>query len=341
MELQGLQRCICGFYVLVAFVVAQPQFDHRTLLGLGTPSSDPDLDEVSGAFEIKVVARTDDISRRWQRLFQFGTVLESDGYHTVSLSHVWAQPDLRFQVHSGIGSTQELYAHGVVDEGVVTTWTVGVDETLRMYIKKNGVEVASRPDGKLPAAVSRPIKYIGRSFWAADDDHVGAVLGIQFVKGGNSSSVRLPLEWMNYPGQLNGSGFVVSGYARFNDVVSGSWQRVFDFSDGSSTTTVNLGQRAASRDLRLEVNNGGTTMVLDANDTIVDQEMAFWEVGIAQAGLAWIRKNGNVVASDASFQLPIALFRHDNRFGYSHNPSHDPLNGVVLGVRIDREADTS
>ena len=313
-----------------------PRFDHRTALGIAPPPSYPDLDEISGPFEIKVVARIDDVGRRWQRLFDFGTQLETDDHHSVSLAVIYGRPGLRFQIHDGTG-IKKLEVESVVDEEVVTTWTVGVDATLTMYIKKNGALVGYNPDGTLPAAVPRPIKYIGKSVWAQDDDLLGAVLGMHFVKGGTSNS-SLPLEFMNFPGQPNGAGFVVSGYARFNDVANRSWQRVFDFSDGNSGALVLFGQVGSTDTMRLQVHNGGGVFsTLDVSNAIVGQEMAFWEVGVANDGLAWIRKNGVVLDQQANFTIPSAVFRPDNLFGYSINATHDPLDGVVIGVRLDKQ----
>ena len=336
----GVKRCLYTIPVLLSSSQATtvPQFDHRTVLGITPPPSYPDLDEISGPFEIKVVARIDDVGRKWQRLFDFGTQLDTDEHHAVSLAVIDGRPGLRFQIHDGT-EIKTLQVEDIVDEEVVTTWTVGVDATLNMYIKKNGASVGSEPNGTLPADVPRPLKYIGKSLSAQDDDLLGAVLGMHFVKGGTSNS-SLPMEWMNFPGQPNGGGFVASGYARFNHVVNRSWQRIFDFSDGSFGTLILFGQVGSTSTMRLRIiknpipDSDGT---LDVDNAIVGQEMAFWEAGVTNDGLAWIRKNGVVLDQKPNFTIPGAVFRHELRFGSSRFSSHDPLDGVVIGFRLDKQ----
>lgn len=328
------------FFLLFLNVHAQPYIQHhRSRLGLGTPPSEPDLDEISGPFELKFEARFDDLSRNWQRIFDFGRQLNSDDHDTISLAAPTGTTNLRFIVN-GEGEKKELYAYSVIEEGVLTEWTVGVDETRRTYIKKNGVEVASLTDGVWPDAVERMYKYIGRSLWDADDDLLGAVLGLQFVKGGTSSN-GLPLQWMNFPCHTLGRGFVVTGYARYDDL-SSQWQRIFDFGNGPQQGVINFGQRQGRATMRLEVDNranGGSWDFLDApSDIIVLGEWAFWEVGIHSNGTAWISKNGVVLNSDADFPVPGNIFRRSNLFGYSNsNTGDDPLRGAILGVRVDLE----
>ena len=353
----GLRRaatdaCVCVVHVTIVWcllLLAQTDansvknatnFDARSRLGLMPAPSYPELDEISGAFAIIVVVRFDDVATGFQRILDFGN--GDDAVDAIILTQQQATNNILLQVARG-GTTRFCVAHNEIDEGVVTTWEAGVDDTSRMYIKKNGVEVASFANGVLPTqGVVRQSKLIGQSNLNNHNDLSGAVLDLEFVKGAQSHS-GLPNEWTNFPNQLRfGTGFVLSAYIRFDNLSTNrEWQRAIWMGNGQFDSSVSLGQESNTKHMAFSIHNTASEgMMLVAPNTIVEGEMSFWQAGVTDTGYAWIRKNGTIVASQAGFLLPNSNFRKKALFGYSDSPGHSPLAGVVLGARVDHQHDS-
>lgn len=296
------------------------------VLGLTVSNADESNvpEQITGAFTAEVSARFDNLrGGQWQRVFDFGNGPASDN---VLLTQLGPGNDMSLEVWRD-GVNHRVFAAGAIIEGELADWRVGVDPTGLMWIEKNGVRIASGP-GAVPRDVYRANMLFGDSNWAADTTHIGAILGHDITNQDESSDRGL----MNIPGQIRGA-FTVQVSARFDDVKTRSWQRVFDFGNGPEFDNILFGQLANTNNVVLDVWREGTRYRVVAGNAINPGELAIWKVGVAKTGLMFIEKNGNRLAETPGM-VPRDVTRKNLLVGYSNWLADANLDGVVLGLRV-------
>lgn len=305
------------------------------------PPNTPDIPEITGPFTITVVARFDDIAGgSHQRLVDFG-----DGPITnnIILSQQRNTNNMRLKVWSndGLGTTYEVRASNALTQGTTDTWEAGVDATGLMTIKKNGVKLAEAM-GAVPLPSVRSQKLIGKSHWTADDDLIGAVLGLKVTNHNENQGFR-QLEFLNIPAQVFGNAFEASVYARIDNLNGDVFdQRIFELGNGSDDV-VTFSQYSNTTGIVLEVQQDSASYqcFATANSPLQVGEMALWRVQVtstASMAIFRIEKNGSQL-SECRFVglsgLPKSVVRQNLFIGKSNSASSRTTQGVILGLRID------
>ena len=160
-------------------------------------AAEGDLEDITGAFEIEVVARFDDLlSGYWQRVLDIGN---GPAQNNILLTQVENTSDISFELFQG-DDVYRVTAGNAIVEGEVATWTIGVDPGGLMYIEKDGARLAEA-SGVVPGAMLRANELLGRSNWVEDSPLDGAVLGIDVTQDGEASDGG----FLNEPVQINGA----------------------------------------------------------------------------------------------------------------------------------------
>ena len=312
----------------------------------GEPPTEPELPEITGPFEIIVRVRFDDWSAgSFQRVFDIAAGLSLD---TITLSQADSTRTMMLGIETcadGNGNAVVLSEPDVIENGVIATWTVGLDPSGLLYMIKDGVMVGNTTTTCVPRNVPRPRKYIGFSQHNSHTPLHGAVLGIRIR---NLPSLRSLSDFAfeNIPGKI-GRDFTATFYARFDQLGStaahpqGS-QHIFEFAKSASephTNQVYFAQVGDTADVELFIEYDGDTYSLIAPDAIVVGEFAYWHVEIDD-GLMSIHKNST---AGTSFMVEKNYPNLDDirgrrklmLIGESSDALNRPLDGVVLGLRFD------
>jgi hypothetical protein len=148
------------------------------------------------------------------------------------------------------------------------------------------------------------------------------------IRGVTSTTTRL----LHVTDEITGA-FVVIVSARFDNVTSGWYQRVFDFGNGAEQDNIALGQIASSNDMYLLIVIGDKKTRCIATNAIVQGEVATWKAGVNSDGLQWLEKNGNRVCTIQG-QIPRNVVRTKKLIGQSNWAADTPLKGAVLGIDV-------
>jgi LmbE family N-acetylglucosaminyl deacetylase len=283
------------------------------------------MDNISGAFEIEVVARFDDLGGGyWQRVFDIG---DGPNSNNLILSQYENTSDMMFVLYQD-GTAYRVTAPEAIVQGETATWNVGIDPDGLMWIDKNGMRLAE-DQAAVPADVVRVNELLGQSNWTEDTPLDGAVLGIDVTNDGAANDTDL----LNNPVQIDGA-FQLESIVRFDDLSRGEDQRVFDFgSDG--TDSILLTQVTGTNDLRFEIQQDGQVFSVTAPDAIVEGEWALWSVGADADGLMWLEKDGARLVETLGV-VPNDVDRADLYIGSSSASGNDALDGVVLDLTISQ-----
>ncbi|NEU13732.1 hemolysin [Methylobacterium sp. BTF04] len=264
----------------------------------------PDLAaDINGAFTANVHARFDDLDAGgWQRVFDLGNGPNADN---VLLGQVGTSSDMQFSIVNG-DKSGTIVAKNAIVEGQEATWTTSVNEAGWMRLFKDGVSVAEG-QGVVPKDVDRANEFVGKSNWASDTPLVGKVSGLEIV-----AHKAIP--------EIHGA-FKVFAEARFDDLDSGSFQRIFDTGNGPESNNIWLGQFENGDDMVFEILTGSTKHRITAADSIVEGEMAKWQASVDDSGTMRLLKNSTLVA-EGHGAVPLDVFRTSDLIGKS-NWSHD------------------
>lgn len=134
------------------------------------------------------------------------------------------------------------------------------------------------------------------------------------------------------PAQIDGA-FRVDATVRFDDVIGGYWQRVFDFGDGPSTNNIVLSQIENTTDLMFEMWQDGSVYRVTAENAIVQGETATFSVGAEPDGRIWLSKDGNLLAEGEGI-VPADVERVNLLVGESNWPEDEPLIGEVSVIDV-------
>jgi hypothetical protein len=298
------------------------------------PPNVPVIPEITGPFEVHVTVRFDKLSAgSWQRCFDFGN---GPFQENIYLSQERNTDDMIFTiVHNG--RQDDIFIANAIRQGVVDTFVAGVDRSLNMYLKRNGVLLLSKAIAALPPPnITRSLKKIGESNWSGDKPLAGVVLGLKVINLNDNPLTVDPfteMSLLNLPGQIYGA-FIASFYLRL-DNLSISNQRIFDFNNGSSTEVVML--TVSGSKMKLEVRSSGiANKSCEFTHGAALNEMNFWHVGIDGLGQPVIRKGTTTFGIMCNLIVPPTVFRRYMEFGSSAwDATSKPLDGVILGFRVD------
>ena len=294
---------------------------------LETQASLHDVEDVTGAFEIEVIARFDDVAGGyWQRILDFGNGPNSNN---LLLTQAENSNDLMLALYQD-GTVYRVIAENAIVEGETATWNVGIDPTGEMWINKDGVRLAEGP-GAVPANTPRANELLGASNWAEDSALDGAVLGIDVTNlGEDVDGGRL-----NTPEQIGGP-FQLDVITRFDDLSGTANQTVFEFGTGGDA--VRLQQLGTSEDLRFTLVQDGVSYDVTAPDALVQGDWALWSVGIDPDGRMWLEKDGLLLTEGAGV-VPAAIDRQPLLIGSSSLAEGGALDGVVMDLTIAEQAE--
>ena len=306
------------------------------------PTGDPNLPEITEAFEATVHIRIRKLRNRFQSIFHWTTADQSESIYIGHRDGGGSGPITMLAI-TRAGVTETCFATTLIAEKQNTVLQFSVDSTGTGSIIIDGTQVASCGGMGVPINVPRD-HFLGNSPLDGDGVHIemeGSITGLRITNDEDiphhpSSAFRL----LSFPGQSFGKGFVASFYARYNALgMSSDFQPVFDFGNGADSDNIWCGQEAKTTRMRCEVFygvGGPAGEVIEApNGSLVAGEFAFWHIGLDDNGRFSIQKNGVQVAAK-DIAMPNAVFRRNMLISYDHRDIEDMLEGVVLGFRLDR-----
>lgn len=331
-------------FLFVCFLVFLSTVDTHNLgehgLSNVNPAGDPMLPAITGYFEVELRASFhSDVTEDFLTILEYAAVDESIWFgHIVSPTGTsWVQ--LFVETSAEVDPSICIVSDSItLDTMYAFKFGVDTDNTARIY--KDGIEVATCQNFIKPANVPRT-HYLGHGTFEQRfinvRPHDGTISGIRVRNLEEPLNPRTAFELMNFPGQPFGKSFVASFYARFDDLQTRQWQRVFDFGNGAGQDNIMCSQWVTTTDMVCGLLLGGTAYTVVAPGTIVPDEFAFWHFGFdIPGGELWIEKDGTrFAAATHAITTTGALFRSDLLFGQSNFPNDDGLDGVVVGFRLD------
>ncbi|KQQ26433.1 hemolysin [Methylobacterium sp. Leaf123] len=259
--------------------------------------------DIDGAFTASVKARFDDLDAgAWQRVYDFGNGANSDN---VFLGQIGTSSDMHFTIINGDESGTIVAANAIV-EGEEATWTTAVDEAGWMRLFKDGTMVAEG-QGVVPKDIDRANEFVGKSNWSGDTPLVGTVSDLTITPH-------------NAIPEIDGAVKVIAE-ARFDDLDSGTYQRIFDTGNGPENNNIWLGQVDQSDSMAFEILTGSTKHRITAPGAIKEGEMAKWEASVDDSGYMRLLKNDALVA-EGQGEVPLDVLRMNDLIGKS-NWSYD------------------
>ncbi|TBX16086.1 hypothetical protein TK43_17905 [Roseovarius sp. JS7-11] len=302
--------------------------------GIAMPPLEPtfplgDVEDISGSFELQVVARFDDLTGGyWQRLIDIGS---GAGGNNILLTQVENTGDIMFALYQD-GTTYSVIAPGAILEGETATWTVGIDQDGLMWLDRDGVRLG-QTQAVVPDDSLRPNELLGQSNWADDSPLIGAILGVDITNAGDVvDGGRL-----NIPEDINGA-FQVDAVVRFDDLRAGEDQTVFTYGNADNGSAIRLFRVADSNDIRFEIVEAGQLYSVTAPDAISEGAWAMWSVGTDTDGTIWIERD-SVRLVDAAGTVPTGFLAEDATIGAMGSAGGGRLNGVVLDLTVSTPLD--
>lgn len=136
--------------------------------------------------------------------------------------------------------------------------------------------------------------------------------------------------------QLSGA-MTFTASARYDNLLLGLNQRVFDFGNGDLQDHVWLGQVLNTSDMAFEIVDNGVAYRVTATDAIVEGETALWTARVEENGLMTIFKDGVELASAMGVVVG-GVDRVSNLAGESNFILDTDLSGAVHGYGIHNGA---
>lgn len=337
----------CSVTALIAAILLRSAVGHDLgvhRLSGENPSGDPILHEIEGAFEVELPVRFNIIGNpgSFFTLFEYSSPANDDNTiwfgQEFSSDPNFRRSFLRVKVN-GVVKDCAGPSNVLLDDSVYT-FQFGVDAANIASVHQGGTKLFECPSFIPPINTARN-HFLGEgtydSLYSGVFSLDGAILGIRVTNLGQNQHPRDAYKFRNFPGQSFGSPLVASFYARFDSIIlSRPFQRVFDFGNGAGVDNILCGQYLIFPDMMCEVHQGEITHRIIAFNAIVEGVFAFWHFGVDADGTYWIEKDGVRVSQPFSGILPVPVFRKDLRFGKSNFVGDANLDGVVLGLRLDR-----
>lgn len=220
-----------------------------------------------------------------------------------------------------------IKAEAALEQGVETTWKVGIDINNKMFIRKNGALVAEAA-GAVPASMKRSKMLVGRSSWATNNYLNGAVLGID-VHTANSVNNQ---DFLNKPVKITGA-FEAKVHVRFDKLPRfvAKNQRIFDLGNGENQDNIFLGRHGDSKSLEFGIVVNGVKKSVIASNVLEQNEFGFFTVRCDATGKMSIIMDSNVVAEGAG-HVPANVDRANMLVGKSNWKDDAIFEGAILGL---------
>lgn len=303
---------------------------------------------ITGAFQLDVAVRFDDLELRGDQSVY--SAQSAEGSDSLRLTQLGTSNDMLFEVVQG-GVTHQLVAEDAIAQGEIRYWSIGVDESGRMWLEQEGAPLGEARIA-VPQAVPLSEIEIGGTL-AAGTAVDGVVVDLAIATSGGVDPADpdpdpadpdpadpdpvLPDLPTDGPVQIDGA-FQVDVTARFDAVMGdSSWQRIFDFGNGPGGDNILLAQYENTTSLTLQLWQEGQVHSVTAEDAIVQGESADWSAGIDPEGRMWIAKDGSLLA-EAQGVVPADVERANLLVGQSNWAEDAPLQGEVIGLSITQGA---
>lgn len=154
--------------------------------------------------------------------------------------------------------------------------------------------------------------------------------GVLFARA-NQQYIELPTLVQNNPNFNN--GFTVTAWAKFS-ASAGSWERVFDFGNGTNINNIFLGRQGTSNNLVLGIHDPGTDNYLVANNAISDTNWHFWGATCDGIGGCKLYKDGVMIAQSTTMKIPANVARTKNYLAKSNWSPDAYLEGGVDEFKV-------
>lgn len=231
---------------------------------------------------------------------------------------------------------EEQYARAAAIVSIIRTQQAGVLRLFDLSLSAGGM-----PDGGALAAILEevgtqvPAVASGTGAVSPGAGAAGAVASVGDAS--DPASLDFDFSWMNGDAAPSFSGadqlspaMTITASARFDDLASGSYQRVFDFGNGEAQDNVWLGQVGSTNDMRFEVVRDGVKYNVTAAGVIVEGETALWTARVDEDGMMTIFKDGVSVAEGQGVTIE-GVDRTSNLAGQSNFAADSDLIGTVNG----------
>ena len=272
------------------------------------------LADIDGAFVATATARFDNLAGgTFQRIFDTGNGPASDN---VWLGQVGSSRDMAFDIYEG-AVKHSIVAKDAIVQGQEATWTASVNDHGVMRIFKDGMMLAEG-QGVVPRDVDRAKEFIGQSNWGWDTPLIEKVASVDIAP----AKMAIP--------EIHGA-FTAYAEARFDDLRSGSFQRIFDTGNGPDADNIWLGQVGQSDDMAFEILTGSVKHRIVASHAIVEHQTADWQASVDDHGLMRIFKDGHLLAQGQG-SVPADLLRSQDHIGSSSWSWDAVLKGAVTDL---------
>lgn len=151
----------------------------------------------------------------------------------------------------------------------------------------------------------------------------------------NQQYVELPTLQASKP-NFN-DGFTVTAWAKFSGT-AGSWERIFDFGNGTNSNNIFLGREGTSTNLMLGIHESSSgSQYLPATGAISDTNWHLWAVTCSGATCT-LYKDGVALTSSSSMKIPSNIARTKNYIGKSNWSVDAYLEGGVDELKVFDES---
>lgn len=297
--------------------------------GEGT-TSEPDLPQITGAFDVELLVRFNMVTGQFQNLFQY---TDPGGANTIELLQndnvLWLQINLAFCNVAGIPV--------VLGQNYMLRFGVTPDNIA--YIFRDGVLEKVCHGMPVPANLQRDI-FLGDGPSATALR--GAVVGIRVLHWEQETPYSQVIMGLNIPGQAFQDGLEATFHARFDSLGDRSEQRAFEFGTGVGANLNWCGQMSNTTTMECGIVEDGVPYVVTAPNAIEEGVFAFWKFRVESGGTFRLEKNDGAQVWEVTHPMVprTRIFRQLHFFGDSANVANDDLDGAVIGVRLQRLGDS-
>lgn len=300
-------------------------------------STTPYIPVITGPFYVEIEVQFYDLSKTWQRMFDFAT--DSSSHHIFLTKHGSSPGNVAVQYTDDSGNGHWLSVDNVITTGAADLWRVGVGSDGLLSLHMNGILLESEK-GVVPptGAVLRDQQNLGMSAPSGSNSLDGVISNLKVQ---NLSDPEVPLfrSLANLPSQVLRESFIASVYVRFDETSGRPDQPVFDFRGASGNHVIRFRQSGSGTAVALDlIQDGLQTTCTTLTGAIIEEEMALWK--IQMDGTSWkIQKEGSgsaVTHTCTGMATPVSTLRTVMRIGES--PGLPIFEGVVLGLRLDTDS---
>ncbi len=273
-------------------------------------------------FFAKAVVHFDNLGGgAWQRVFDYG---DGPATNNILLTQVISGNTLRFSFWKD-NVEHFLDVPGAIVQGESATFITQITQDGQLQLFKNGALIGNLQVPTRPDEVDRTNKLIASSNWVADTPLIGGVTSILIDENGSN-----PIP--------TGLAFFAEATVRFDDIASGTGQRVFDYGNNDATNNITLSQVNNTTTLRFSFLKDGTEYNLDVLEGIEEGKQVTYRAQIDTNGLMSLYKNSALIGEFDAATTPVREDRPNKLVGSSAstgNVSTTPLIGELISIIVD------